>query len=65
MRQHDGVDVVFNTPNDQSRPGYLKMGWSEVGRVPVAVRLRSALSARRVAGALRDDAADWLDAELG
>lgn len=35
----EGVDVVFNTPNDKSRPGYLKMGWSEVGRVPVGVRL--------------------------
>jgi hypothetical protein len=34
----DGVDFVFNTPNDQSRPGYLKMGWREVGRVPAAVR---------------------------
>jgi hypothetical protein len=29
---------VFNTPNDQSRPGYLKMGWREVGRLPAAVR---------------------------
>ena len=27
----DGVDFVFNTPNSQSRPGYLKMGWREVG----------------------------------
>ena len=31
---------MFNTPNDQSRPGYLKMGWQVVGRVPVAVRPR-------------------------
>ena len=23
---------MFNTPNDQSRPGYLKLGWREVGR---------------------------------
>jgi GNAT superfamily N-acetyltransferase len=39
----DGVELVFNTPNDQSRPGYLKMGWTELGRPPVAVvpRLRS------------------------
>lgn len=29
----DGVDFVFNTPNDNSRPGYLRMGWREVGRV--------------------------------
>ena len=34
----DGVDFVFNTPNDQSRPGYLKMGWQVVGRLPVALR---------------------------
>ncbi len=39
LRQ-EGVDFVFNTPNDQSRPGYLKMGWQVVGRVPVAVRPR-------------------------
>jgi GNAT superfamily N-acetyltransferase len=29
------VDLVFNTPNASSRPGYLKMGWSEVGILPV------------------------------
>lgn len=34
----EGVDFVFNTPNSQSRPGYLKMGWREVGRIPAAVR---------------------------
>lgn len=34
----DGVQFVFNTPNSQSRPGYLKMGWREVGNLPVAVR---------------------------
>ncbi len=37
MRE-DGVDFVFNTPNSQSLPGYLKMGWREVGRLPAAVR---------------------------
>lgn len=30
-----GTDFVFNTPNDKSRPGYLKMGWSDCGRLPV------------------------------
>ena len=34
----DGTAFVFNTPNDQSRPGYLKMGWHEVGRIPTLVR---------------------------
>jgi GNAT superfamily N-acetyltransferase len=32
------VAFVFNTPNEQSRPGYLKMGWQVIGRVPTAVR---------------------------
>lgn len=35
-----GLDFVFNTPNEQSRPGYLKMGWEVVGRPAVTVRLR-------------------------
>ena len=34
----DGVQFVFNTPNSQSLPGYLKLGWTNVGRLPVAVR---------------------------
>jgi GNAT superfamily N-acetyltransferase len=34
------VDLIFNTPNGKSGPGYLKMGWRQVGRVPVAVRVR-------------------------
>lgn len=32
------ADLVFNTPNDQSRPGYLKMGWQVVAALPVALR---------------------------
>lgn len=37
------VDLVFNTPNGKSGPGYLKMGWTEVGRVPVRIRARRPL----------------------
>jgi GNAT superfamily N-acetyltransferase len=33
-----GIQLIFNTPNDQSRPGYLKMGWSDVGPIRVHVR---------------------------
>ncbi len=36
--RNEGVSFVFNTPNEQSRPGYLKMGWSDVARVPVSIR---------------------------
>lgn len=35
--QEKGDCFVFNTPNNQSRPGYLKMGWKEVGKINVAV----------------------------
>jgi glycosyltransferase involved in cell wall biosynthesis/GNAT superfamily N-acetyltransferase len=46
----EGIDWVFNTPNSHSRPGYLKMGWREVGSLPAAVRFagpRGALNAVR------------------
>ncbi len=45
----EGVAFVFNTPNDQSRPGYLRMGWRDVGRVPAAFRPVGPLSALRLA----------------
>lgn len=32
-----GDAFIFNTPNDQSRPGYLSMGWTTVRRLPVGV----------------------------
>jgi len=40
---HEEVSMVFNTPNDNSLPGYLKMGWEIVGRIPVWVRPRRPL----------------------
>jgi GNAT superfamily N-acetyltransferase len=42
-----GIAHVFNTPNEQSRPGYLKMGWVEVGKLPTAVRFRSPVAAAK------------------
>jgi GNAT superfamily N-acetyltransferase len=49
-----GTAFVFNTPNDQSRPGYLKMGWIGVGRTSLWVRplrptrlIRSLIASRR------------------
>ncbi|HVS13812.1 MAG TPA: GNAT family N-acetyltransferase [Thermoanaerobaculia bacterium] len=35
----EGVAFVFNTPNRKSRRGYLAMGWSDVGRLPLMVRM--------------------------
>jgi hypothetical protein len=44
----EGVDFVFNTPNANSRPGYLRMGWSEVGRLPLVVRVAGVASMVRM-----------------
>lgn len=33
-----GVEFIFNTPNDVSRPAYLKLGWRIAARWPVYVR---------------------------
>ena len=34
------ADLIFNTPNEKSLPGYLKMGWGRVADVPIRVRIR-------------------------
>jgi len=34
-----GWAFVFNTPNEKSKPGYIKMGWSEAGKLPIDCRL--------------------------
>ncbi|MCC5951310.1 MAG: GNAT family N-acetyltransferase [Acidimicrobiia bacterium] len=54
----DGVDFVFNTPNDKSRPGYLSMGWEVIGRVPVVVGVRSPATVRALVRA-RAAAEKW------
>jgi GNAT superfamily N-acetyltransferase len=53
-----GTAFVFNTPNDKSRPGYLKMGWTQVGRLGASVRLTSPTSLPRMARA-RVPAGHW------
>ena len=54
----EGVDIVFNTPNIRSRPGYLKLGWRDVGRLPVAARPTGLRSVARLRGA-RAAAEKW------
>lgn len=36
----EGIDLVFNTPNNQSKPGYLKMGWEEAGKLPIQLSFK-------------------------
>jgi len=38
IAQKNKVSFIFNTPNEQSRPGYLKMGWRPVNNVRVGVK---------------------------
>jgi GNAT superfamily N-acetyltransferase len=42
----EGVDFIFNTPNKKSMPGYVKLGWSSLGRLPI--RLNPVLNGRVV-----------------
>ena len=46
-----GDGWVFNTPNDQSRPGYLTMGWSINRRLPVGALPAGARAAARMRSA--------------
>ncbi len=50
----DGVDLVFNTPNSQSRPGYLKQGWRNVGPIGVMIRPSRRMFAKHPSNELPD-----------
>lgn len=49
----EDTDLVFNTPNEKSLPGYLKLGWVEVGTVPSSVRVMRPLAFARGMRSLR------------
>lgn len=40
----NGWHFIFNTPNKFSMPGYLKMGWEKVGRLPIDIRIERPFS---------------------
>ena len=49
--EREGVSFIYNTPNTKSMPGYLKLGWALVTRVPLWVRpLRLSSLVRRALG---------------
>jgi N-acetylglutamate synthase-like GNAT family acetyltransferase len=35
--KEEGYDFIFNTPNEKSKPGYLKMGWQSEGKYPIRI----------------------------
>jgi len=49
--KEQGDDFIFNTPNTQSLPGYLKMGWKEVNKLQIRVKPANPLN--------------WLDNKTG
>ncbi len=36
--KEEGVQLIFNSPNMQSMPGYLKMGWEKWGKLPLKMK---------------------------
>ncbi len=34
----EGCDLIFNTPNSKSTPGYLKLGWEKWDRLPIKIK---------------------------
>ena len=42
--QEQGADLIFNTPNDLSLPGYLKLGWRFAARWPLYMRVLRPIS---------------------
>jgi hypothetical protein len=64
--EREGVAFVFNTPNDKSRPGYLKMGWQAVGRVSLWVRPSATrLAIRAIAGGRSEEPDEGLPVAMG
>jgi GNAT superfamily N-acetyltransferase len=57
-------DLVFNTPNEKSLPGYLKMGWGIVGTVPISLRVRRPVRFARGLGSIRAAAQGGATADL-
>lgn len=37
LAKEEGGAFIFNTPNEKSRPGYLKMGWEIAGKISVGL----------------------------
>lgn len=44
IAKEQGDDFIFNTPNTQSLPGYLKMGWEEVAKLKIRLNFANPLN---------------------
>lgn len=57
-RLRGDADLIYNTPNEKSLPGYLKMGWRTVGKLPVSIRVRHPVRFARSLRTMRDRTLD-------
>lgn len=55
----EGVDLAFNTPNGQSLPGYLSMGWRPAGRVPLSINIGNLRRVPQIALARHEAGGLW------
>ncbi len=61
----EGWHFVFNTPNQSSKPGYLKMGWKEAGKLPINIKLSRPFSiALQAAGVWKKELAEHADSSI-
>ncbi|MEB2778383.1 GNAT family N-acetyltransferase [Algoriphagus sp. D3-2-R+10] len=51
----EGVDLIYNTPNSQSTPGYLKMGWEKWGKLPLKMHFNLSIGKSKS----HSQASDW------
>ncbi|TDQ19556.1 acetyltransferase (GNAT) family protein [Algoriphagus boseongensis] len=50
----DGIQLIFNTPNEQSTPGYIKMGWEKYAKLPLFLGINPRLKSES-----KIDKTDW------
>jgi GNAT superfamily N-acetyltransferase len=59
LATEQGMDLIFNTPNEKSGAGYLTMGWQQIGTIGVMMRPGlGLLRGRRQAGEWEPSPAD-------
>lgn len=61
IMKNEGVDFVFNTPNSNSLPGYLKMGWKEYGKTGLKVRINNIANSLYYRAAKKEFDVDEID----
>lgn len=45
--KEEGVELIYNTPNSKSLPGYLSMGWEKWGKLPLKMYFNLSLGKKK------------------